>query len=118
MNKRIKQSLMYLAALFIAVQSLNIFAQDNEYNASFSIYTNNMYSSSQDVSINLNAYGLKKKPEFTFKVYKIRDLEAFFSRQTSTYTIDVLSKDSTNLLSLCDESDSFDKSFKTEGSEN
>lgn len=105
--------------LFTLIFARNVFSQQElEYNASFSIYTNNMYSSSQDVSINVNAYGIKKRPEFNFKVYRINDIEGFFSRQTSTYTIDVLSKDSLNLLSMCDEVDSFDKLFKTEGSEN
>ena len=49
--------------------------------------------------------------------YKIKDLEAFFSRQSSTYQIDILSKDSANLLYLCDKVDEFTKTLKTEGSE-
>src|SRR5260221_12848482 len=99
-----------------------LFAQLNtdldDVNSSFSIYSNNFYSSNQDVSITLSAYNIAKRPEFTFKVYKIKDIEGFFSRQTSTYSIDVLSKDSTNLLAMCDEIDSFDKTFKTEGYDN
>ena len=98
-------------------------AQDNvnaaiDLNSSFTIYTNNMYGSNQDVSITVNAYNLKKKPSFTFKIYKIREVEEFFAKQMSTYSIDVLGKDSTNLLYLCDEIESFDKTLKTEGSDN
>ncbi|RPI18942.1 MAG: hypothetical protein EHM58_03540 [Ignavibacteriae bacterium] len=84
-------------------------------NSSFSIYTNNYYSSTQDVSITINAYSIKKKAEFNFKIYKIKDVEGFFSRQTSTYSIDVLSKDSLNLLYMCEEVDEFNKTMKTEG---
>lgn len=87
-------------------------------NTSFTIYTNNYYNPNQDVSITINAYSIPKRAEFEFKIYKIRDLDAFFTRQTSTYQIDVLSKDSTNLLYLCDEVDNFSKTLKTEGYEN
>ena len=89
-----------------------------DFNSSFTIYTNNMYGSNQDVSITVNAYNIKKKPTFTFKIYKIKEVEEFFAKQTSTYGIDVLGKDSTNLLSLTDEIESFDKTLKTEGSDN
>ncbi|MFI5144488.1 MAG: MG2 domain-containing protein, partial [Ignavibacteria bacterium] len=108
---------------FIALSLLackNSFSQQNQaltnYNLSFNLYTNNYYTSNQDVSITIDAYSIPKKPEFEFKIYKIRDVEAFFSRQTSTYTIDILSRDSTNLLYLCDEVDNFTKTLKTDGS--
>lgn len=93
------------------------FAQnDDDYNMSFSLYTNNMYASGDDITINLYAYYLKKGSEFNFTIYRIKDIEGFFSRQTSNYQIDVLSKDSMNLLSLCEEVDSFNKKVKLEGS--
>lgn len=102
-------------ALFSSVS----FAQDDwdEYNMSFQLYTNNMYASGQDITINIYAYYLKKGAEFNFKIYKINDIEGFFSRQASNYQIDVLSKDSLNLLSMCEEVDSFNKRVKVEGSE-
>jgi uncharacterized protein YfaS (alpha-2-macroglobulin family) len=106
---------------FSFVPGLTFAQNENEMvynNASYSIYTNNLYGSKQDVSITINAYNIPKRAEFNFKIYKIRDLEAFFSRQTSTFTIDVLSKDSTNLLTLCDMVDEFDKTLKTEGYDN
>lgn len=89
----------------------------DEYNMSFQLYTNNMYASGQDVTINIYAYYMKKGAEFNFKIYKINDIEGFFSRQTSNYQIDVLSKDSLNLLSMCTEIDEFNKRLKVEGSE-
>jgi alpha-2-macroglobulin len=94
-----------------------LFAQnDDDYNMSFSLYTNNMYASGDDITINVYAYYLKKGTEFNFKIYKINDIEGFFSRQTSNYQIDVLSRDSMNLLSMCEEVDSFNKKLKLEGS--
>ena len=104
--------------LVMMLTSMSFSQEWDESNLSYSLYTNNMYSSGQEVSINIYAYYLKKNTVFNFKIYKINDIEGFFSRQTSNYQIDVLSKDSMNLLSLCEEIDSFDKKLKTEGSEN
>src|SRR5688572_12323831 len=95
-----------------------LFAQnDDDYDMSFSLYTNNMYASGQDITINVYAYYLKKGTEFNFKIYKINDIEGFFSRQTSNYQIDVLSRDSMNLLGMCTEIESFNKKLKVEGSD-
>jgi uncharacterized protein YfaS (alpha-2-macroglobulin family) len=95
-----------------------LFAQnDDDYDMSFSLYTNNMYASGQDITINVYAYYLKKGTEFNFKIYKINDIEGFFSRQTSNYQIDVLSRDSMNLLGMCTEIESFNKKLKIEGSD-
>lgn len=120
MGTRGKLTLITAIALFAGLLNLSAYAQNEnemlDFNASFSIYTNNYYGSNQDVSITVSAYSIPKKAAFMFKIYKIKDLEAFFSRQTSTYSIDVLSKDSTNLLYLCDEVDKFEKKLKTEGS--
>ncbi len=110
--KTIKYFLLALIFPFIS------FSQEDDFNASFNIYTNGIYSSAQEVSITLSAYGLKRRAECNFTIYKIRDVEGFFSRQTSSYSIDVLSKDSMNLISLCDEADSFTKYPKVTGSEN
>ncbi len=115
---------IFLTLAIIAALSLisagDSFSQQNQaltnFNTSFSLYTNNYYAPKEDVSITIDAYSIPKKAEFEFKIYKIRDVESFFSRQTSTYTIDILSKDSTNLLYLCDEVDNFTKMLKTEGS--
>ncbi|MBZ0203411.1 MAG: carboxypeptidase regulatory-like domain-containing protein [Ignavibacteria bacterium] len=119
MFNKIKLSLLgiVLLALLYPLQS---FSQNDwdEYNMSFTVYTNNMYSSGDEVSVNVYAYYLKKNTEFNFKVYKIRDIEGFFSRQLSNSQIDVLSKDSLNLLSMCDEVDNFNKKLKVEGSDN
>jgi uncharacterized protein YfaS (alpha-2-macroglobulin family) len=120
MGTRGKLTLNFAAVVLTALLSFTAYAQNEnemlDFNASFSIYTNNYYGSNQDVSITVSAYSIPKKASFEFTIYKIKDPEAFFSRQTSTYSIDVLSKDSTNLLYLCDEVDKFEKKLKTEGS--
>jgi len=111
---------LMIAALFgIFLYPSILFSQNewDEYNMSFTVYTNNMYGSGDEVNINLYAYYLKKGAEFSFKIYRINDIEGFFSRQSSNYSIDVLSKDSINLLSMCDEIDSFNKRMKVEGSD-
>jgi uncharacterized protein YfaS (alpha-2-macroglobulin family) len=110
---------VFIIAAFAFDKSV-VFAQNNndekDINASFNLYSNSYYSSKQEVTITVSAYNLRKKPEFNFKIYKIKDVEGFFSRQTSQYTIDVLSNDSLNLLYMCEEVDDFNKTLKTEGS--
>jgi hypothetical protein len=115
MGTRGKLILIPVIALLTALLSFSANAQNEnemlDFNASFSIYTNNYYGTNQDVSITVNAYSIPKKA-LSFTIYKIKDLEAFFSRQTSTYSIDVLSKDSTNLLYLCEETIGLKRSLK------
>jgi len=116
MFKRMKNLIMFLLAAVILLPSLAFAQNDNDdINMSYTVYTNNMYASGDEVSINIYAYYLKKGAEFNFKVYKINDIEGFFSRQTSNYQIDVLSRDSLNLLSMCTQVDEFSKRMKVEG---
>jgi hypothetical protein len=116
MNTRILAAILILlgSAVWLNSQTNDMI----DYNSSYSIYTNSLYNSGDAVGITISAYNIVKKPEFKFTIYKIRDIEGFFSRQTSNSSIDVLSKDSTNLLALCDEVDSFEKTFKTQGYDN
>jgi uncharacterized protein YfaS (alpha-2-macroglobulin family) len=110
-----------IAGLFITTllpYIINSQTDIDDSNVSFSLYSNSIYSSSDEVTLNIYAYYLKKGAEFNITIYKINDLEGFFSRQISNYQIDVLSKDSINLLSLCEEIDSFTKKMKVEGSGN
>lgn len=117
MIKQLTLGMLLAVILGIMFIPANSFAQnDDDYNMSFTLYTNNMYGSGDDITINLYAYYLKKGTEFNFKIYRIKDIEGFFSRQTSNYQIDVLSKDSMNLLTMCEEIDSFNKKVKLEGS--
>jgi uncharacterized protein YfaS (alpha-2-macroglobulin family) len=114
----IKKGILLILLAVVLYPSAS-FSQDEieDYNSTFTVYTNNMYGSGDEVIINLYAYYLKKGTTFDFKVYKIKDIEGFFSRQVSNYSIDVLSKDSLNLLSMCEEVDSFSKRMKVEGSD-
>lgn len=114
------KNLMIAAIAAIIMLPAILFSQDRneDINMSYTVYSNNMYGSGDDVIINIYAYYMKKGAEFNIKIYKIKDIEGFFSRQTSNSSIDVLSKDSLNLLGLCEEVDSFNKRMKVEGSEN
>lgn len=114
-NILISTGLILICLLFSQILK----SQDNsDFTGSFNLYTNNFYSSNEEVKITISAYSIKKNAEFEFSIYKIRDIEGFFSRQTSTYTIDVLSKDSINMLYMCDEIETFHKTLKTEGYDN
>jgi hypothetical protein len=56
----------------------------DEYNMSFQLYTNNMYASGEDVSINIYAYYLKKGAQFEFTIYKIKDMKSFLRQHQIT----------------------------------
>lgn len=117
MYKIMKNLIILTALMGILIPSLSFSQNDNDdINMSFTVYSNNMYASGDVVAVNIYAYYMKKGAEFNFKVYKINDVEGFFSRQTSNSQIDILSRDSLNLLGLCDEVDSFNKKMKVEGS--
>lgn len=118
MSNLLLKSLAYLLFSLTLIFPKILISQQSDFNSSFYVYTNNYYTSNQEVSITINAYSINKKAEFNFGIYKIRDVEGFFSRQTSNYSLDVLSKDSINLLSMCDEVDNFSKVLKTEGYDN
>ena len=85
----------------------------------FSISTKNLYFPGDEIILNLNSYNYdnkdskSQKAEFGITVLRIKDINAFYSRQSSRYNMDVLSKDSLNLLYLTEEVYSFTKNFKS-----
>ncbi|MBK8550324.1 MAG: hypothetical protein IPL53_04380 [Ignavibacteria bacterium] len=90
------------------------FSQDKSIN--FSISTNNIYFPGDEINLNLYSYDYNnknknKKVSFEISLLRIKDIDAFYSRQSSRYGLDVLSKDSLNLLSLTEEVYSLKKSF-------
>ena len=89
-------------------------------NVSFSVTTNNYYYPGDKISVNLYSYDYayeknkgSKKINFNFQIFKIKNVSDFYSNQTSRYSIDVVGRDSTNLIYLTDEINSFTKNFKT-----
>lgn len=88
-------------------------------NINFSISTNNLYLPGDEIKLNIYSYDYNSKDEkgrkagFDISVLKIKDINTFYSKQTSRYNIDVLSKDSLNLLYLADEVYSFKKYFSS-----
>ena len=103
--------------------------KDINANINFNVWNNLSYLPGEDVIINIYTYGVfnyndvysdenrnfNKFINFEITVYKITDVEGFFSRQKQYSTIDVSGADSVNLLSVCQETDRFQKKIKTEG---
>ena len=95
-------------------------AQEDDINLTYNISSNNIYSPGDKIAINLYSYSydersknLKSVP-FQFTIYKIKNVQDFYAKQSSRYNIDVLGSDSTNLTFLTDEVDSFTKKIKVE----
>ncbi|MCX7877218.1 MAG: MG2 domain-containing protein, partial [Ignavibacteria bacterium] len=103
--------IFYLISAFILLSKAEIISQD----ISFQVYTNSIYSPGETVNLYVYSYNTKKNNEFTFTVYRINDIGGFFSRQVQNYSIDVLGKDSLNLLYFCDEIHSFKKKLSVHG---
>ncbi len=87
---------------------LPIILLSQEKSINFSISTNNIYFPGDEINLNLYSYdynnkGKSKKVSFEISLLKIKDVNAFYSKQASRYVVDVLSKDSINLLSLTEE---------------
>lgn len=105
-------SLFFLIALTFPSNS-----ESQSRNINFSISTNNIYFPGDEVKLNLYSYDnyIKEKKAqktvFEITVLRIKDIDVFYSKQASKYSIDVLSSDSLNLLYLTEEIYSFKKSF-------
>lgn len=104
--------------IFIVIFLFPVFSFSRDNTVNFSVSTNNLYFPDDEIKLNLNSYDYSEKPEdnrkikFTFEVLKIKDISAFYSKQTSRYSLDVLGRDSTNLAGLTEEVYSFSKNIK------
>ena len=90
---------------------------NNEKEINFQISTNMYYTPGQDIQAYVYSYDYNEKSarkvNFEFTIYKITDIGAFYSKQASRYGVDVLSRDSINLLSYCSEFASFNKNLSS-----
>lgn len=109
------------AALFILAVSFVSFANESNSSGikSFQINTSNMVKPGNEVSVNLYGYDYNYKGDkgnnyliFNIEVFKITDPVKFFLNQPSFYTVDILGKDSSNLMYLTKEVKSFEKTIK------
>ena len=106
--------LNFLLLFSFPVKSVTAFSG----NLNFSISTSNLYFPGEEIKLNLNSYDYLKdnksneKIEFLFEIYQITDISAFYSKQLSRYSIDVLGADSLNLLQYAKEIYSFKKFIK------
>ena len=110
----ILKALLAAAAFF----TLNAFSQDSEvyeekyknYFPDFIITSPSFYYLPGDsVRISLSSAGIKTASEFTIKVYRIKNPEQFILSQPDRTNFSVVAKDSSNLMSLLEEEDTFNR---------
>lgn len=90
-------------------------------NISFYLSSNNYYFPGDNITVyfysyDYYSYGKKhnqKKLNLLFQIYKIKDIGSFYSNQTSRNNMDVLGRDSTNLIYYCDEVGSFNNNLRS-----
>ncbi len=110
-----------LAVLFILAVSFVSYANESNSNGikSFQITTSNLVKPGSEVFVNLYGYDYNYKGDkgdnylvFNIEVFKITDPVKFFLNQPTFYTVDILGKDSSNLMYLTKEVKSFEKTIK------
>ncbi|MEO6696258.1 MAG: MG2 domain-containing protein [Ignavibacteria bacterium] len=113
---KITAMLFIFITLFI-LPLKNLISQEKGIN--FTISTANLYFPGDKIDLNVYSYDYSEKNnkknkgvEFHFEILEITDINTFYSRQSSRYNLDVLSKDSTNLLSSTKEVYSFNKTLR------
>jgi len=103
--------------LFLVFFSENLISQNVSSGISYYINSNNLYYPGEKVSVYLYAYSYSDKIKetkynFEISVFKIKDVEGFYSNQTSRGNINVIGKDSSNLLYYTDEVKTINKTLK------
>jgi len=114
-----KTQQLYLTIIASVILSLSAihsdsFSQDKDIN--YSISTSNIYYPGDEINLNLYSYNYddknrERKYSFEISVLRIKDINTFYSKQSSKYALDILSKDSLNLLYLTEKVYSFKKTF-------
>jgi len=110
-----KSLYLFLAITFTFFGSIINAQEEKEVN--FQISTNMYYTPGEEIQAYVYSYDYSEKKarkiNFEFTIYKVNDLGAFYSKQVSRYGVDVLSRDSTNLLYYCTEFASFNKNLSS-----
>lgn len=118
MNLRILKSILISTGIlvFLFFNIKPALSQNSQF--SFSISTNNLYFPGDQINLNVYSYDYsdknketEKNVQFLIEILSIRDVNSFYTKQSSRYNIDVLSKDSLNLTYLTNEVYSFKKYF-------
>ena len=113
-----KNYLKILAAAFLYVLIIQSFTFSQGKNINYSISTNNIYFPGDEINLNLYSYNYDNKNRdrkygFEITVLRIKDISTFYSRQSTKYSLDILSKDSMNLLYLTEKVFSVKKTFNS-----
>lgn len=116
-----KHSSGFLSVIFAIIITLSFISEAESQNRSmnFSVSTNNLYFPGDEIKLNIYSYDYSGKDKngkesirFNISILKIKDINDFYSKQSSRYSLDVLSKDSLNLTYLTEEVYSFNKYIK------
>lgn len=116
MKKKLTTPLLFTVLLLLFTSGV-LLSQNVSPGISYYINTNNLYYPGEKVSVYLYAYSYSdkvKEREYTFEisVLKIKDVEGFYSNQTSRGNINVIGKDSSNLLYYTEDVKTFSKTIK------
>lgn len=109
-------SLFITVIMFFQIKTAYSLSED----LNFTVNTSNLYYPGDKIMLNLSSYDYTKdntagkKLEFSFRIFQITDLSAFYSLQNSRYNIEVLGADSMNLLQYTKEIYSFKKFISRE----
>ena len=108
--------LKLFAAAFLYVLTIQSFSFSQDKNINYSVSTNNIYFPGDEINLNLYSYNYDnknrdRKYSFEISVLRIKDINTFYSKQTTKYSLDILSKDSLNLLYLTEKVYSVKKTF-------
>lgn len=111
-----KNYLKIFAAVFLYVLTFQSLSISQEKNINYSVSTNNIYFPGDEINLNLYSYNYDnknrdRKYSFEISVLRIKDINTFYSKQSTKYSLDILSKDSLNLLYLTEKVYSIKKTF-------
>lgn len=85
--------------------------------ANFNMSCKSVYAPGTEVTVNFSMYSYygekdrASKVKVDFTLYRIRDVEKFYSNQTSYYTTDIITKDTLSLVSSLEKIESFNRTF-------
>lgn len=116
-NNFFRAVIIFYASLTFLFLTGKVKSQDR--NENFSVSTNNLYFQGDEISLNIYSYDYSDKEkqrktniQFNISILRIKDINEFYSRQSSRYSLDVLSNDSLNLTYMTEEVYSFKKYIK------
>lgn len=116
-----KTKFIYLASLVVLVLSIQLlsdraFGQTNQ-ELNFNISTTSFYYPGEKVTVNINSYIYNRENkrttfDFEITVYRITDIEKFYSLLSARSNYEILGSDSSNLLFLTKETETIGRTLR------